>query len=200
VAAAVKIHVTPELIERATYRDSRHCVVAEALQLARPHFRNILVDLQTIRWTNSRTRRRYICLTPEVVCQALVDFDQGHVIQPFAVNLDPIHATEMKRRTNADGSTSTTHKTSTRRLRLKSNAQLSSRVASRSPPDTYAAGGNVERNAAASKEPPESASNMHERFRPLGHRRAISGRNVSPRLTRRSRRACGRLRARRRAS
>jgi hypothetical protein len=173
VAGPVKIHVTPELIERATYRDSRHCVVAEALQLARPHFKNILVDLQTIRWTNPRTRKRYICLTPEIAGQALVDFDQGNPIQPFTVNLDPIQATEMKRYKRADGSTSTTPKTPTRTLRLKSNGQPIVEGGKPLPSGHLRGGGNVQRNEAASKEPHESASNVvksSRRFRRYGLR------------------------------
>jgi hypothetical protein len=173
VAGPVKIHVTPELIDRATYRDSRHCVVAEALQLARPHFKNILVDLQTIRWTNLRTRKRYICLTPEIVGRALVDFDQGNLIHPFSVALDPIQVTELKRVNNADGSTGTQPRTRKRTLRLKSNGQPIVYGGKPLPSGHLRGGGNVTKNAAASDEPPETASNVvksSRRYRRYGLR------------------------------
>jgi hypothetical protein len=87
------------------------------------HFKNLLVDLQAIRWTNPRARKRYICLTPEIVGQALVDFDKATPIEPFSVGLEPMQATEMKRVKNTDGSTSTRPSINNRTLRLKSNGQ-----------------------------------------------------------------------------
>ncbi len=85
--ADMKVTVTPELVERAVQRDSRHCMIAEAIKEQNPHFERILVDLQTIRWTNPRTGKRHICLTPEVAGAALVAFDQGSTIDPFAFRL-----------------------------------------------------------------------------------------------------------------
>jgi hypothetical protein len=135
------------------------------------HFKNILVDLQTVRWTNPRTRKRYICLTPEIVGQTLVDFDQGNLIQPFTVTLDPIQVTEMKRR--SDGSTSTTPRTHKRTLQLKSNGQPIVHGGKPLPSGHLRGGGNVTKNAAASEEPPETASNVvksSRRFRRYGLR------------------------------
>jgi hypothetical protein len=92
----MKVTITPELVERAVQKDSRHCMIAEAIKLQNPHFKSILVDLATIRWTNPRTRKRYVCLTPEVAGEALVRFDQGQDIEPFAFTLTPIQATPTK--------------------------------------------------------------------------------------------------------
>jgi hypothetical protein len=89
----LKVEVTPELVERATQRDSRHCMIAEAIKHQRPEYERIMVDLATIRWTNPRTGKRYICLTPEAAAQALVDFDQGRPIEPFSFNVEPIQTT-----------------------------------------------------------------------------------------------------------
>jgi hypothetical protein len=85
--ATMRVTITPELVERAVQRDSRHCMIAEAIKEQNPHFERVLVDLQTIRWTNPRTGKRYICLTPEVAGALLVDFDQGREIEPFAFSL-----------------------------------------------------------------------------------------------------------------
>ena len=61
-----KVKITRELIERATQRDSRHCMIAEAIKAANPRYLNISVDLQTIRYTDPRTRKRYTCLTSPI--------------------------------------------------------------------------------------------------------------------------------------
>ena len=74
-------------------RDSQHCMIAEAIKEGNPHFKAILVDLQTIRWTNPRTKKRYVCLTPEVAAAALVAFDQGGEIEPFGFVLKTVQST-----------------------------------------------------------------------------------------------------------
>jgi hypothetical protein len=86
-----RVKVTRELIERATQRDSRHCMIAEAIKAASPRYLNISVDLQTIRYTDPRTKKRYTCLTPPVAGHALVEFDQGRPVEPFAITLKPVH-------------------------------------------------------------------------------------------------------------
>lgn len=90
---SMKVNVTPELVDRAVQRDSRHCMIAEAIKEQNPHFRHILVDLATIRWTNPRTGKRYVCLTPEVAGSALVAFDQGQSIEPFSFTIKPMQVT-----------------------------------------------------------------------------------------------------------
>jgi hypothetical protein len=69
-------------------------MIAEAITTAHPHFTHVLVDLATIRWSNPRTGKRYVCLTPEVAARELVRFDQGEAIEPFAFSLKPIQVTE----------------------------------------------------------------------------------------------------------
>lgn len=96
--AAYKFTVTPELIDRATQRDSRHCMIAEAIKATRPDWQNIIVDLATIRWTNPRTGKRYICLTPEICGERLVDFDRGNPVEPFTFNIEPVQVTPVVRR------------------------------------------------------------------------------------------------------
>lgn len=94
--ASFKVTVTPELVERAVQRDSHHCMIAEAIKEQNPHFSRILVDLQTIRWTNTTTGKRYIALTPEEAAARLVDFDQGRPIDPFAFTMRIVQVTDAK--------------------------------------------------------------------------------------------------------
>jgi hypothetical protein len=89
--ATKKVTVTRELIDRATTRDSHHCMIAEAIKEATPLLKNISVDLQTIRYTDPRTKTRYTCLTPPAAAHALVEFDQGRAVEPFVLSLQPVH-------------------------------------------------------------------------------------------------------------
>ncbi len=91
MANAQRIVVTEEVVARACQRDSRHCMVAEAIQGAQPDWKNISVDLATIRWTNPRTRRRYTALTPDSIRNAIFAFDQGQPVEPFDFALRAIH-------------------------------------------------------------------------------------------------------------
>jgi hypothetical protein len=102
VPANLKIDVTQELIDQATERDSRRCMIAEAIKEAKPHYERVIVDLQTIRWTNPRTKKRYLVLTPEAVGVALVAFDQGEPIEPFSIWLKPSQVTAIATRERRD--------------------------------------------------------------------------------------------------
>jgi len=91
------IQITRENIEQASRRDSRRCMIAEAMQQANPHWTKIMVDLQSIRWTNPRTKKRYVVLTPEDAAAALVKFDHGDSdIEPFTVTLKAIQTTPVE--------------------------------------------------------------------------------------------------------
>jgi hypothetical protein len=72
-------------------------MIAEAITTAHPHFTHVLVDLATIRWSNPKTGKRYICLTPETAARELVSFDQGATINPFSFGLKPIQVIERTR-------------------------------------------------------------------------------------------------------
>jgi hypothetical protein len=77
-------------------------MIAEAIKEAKPHYERVIVDLQTIRWTNPRTRKRYLVLTPEAVGVALVSFDQGEPIEPFTIRLKPSQVTPIVTRERRD--------------------------------------------------------------------------------------------------
>jgi hypothetical protein len=83
----MSLQVTKALIEQATAKESRTCMIAQAVRTAIPSARNVMVDLATIRFTDAKNRSRYIYLTPHTVQQNLVDFDQGKPVEPFRVRL-----------------------------------------------------------------------------------------------------------------
>jgi len=93
-----KVAVTEAEIERGVRRDSRHCMISEAIKREHPGWLRIETDLATVRWTDPRTEKRYICLTPDGARDALVLFDQGASIQPFAISLRPIQITPVRTR------------------------------------------------------------------------------------------------------
>jgi hypothetical protein len=77
-------------------------MIAEAIKEAKPHYTKVIVDLQTIRWTNPRMKKRYLVLTPEAVGVALVAFDQGEPIEPFSIWLKPSQTTAIITRERRD--------------------------------------------------------------------------------------------------
>lgn len=79
----VEIVVTEEVIAKSTLRDSRHCIIAEAIRLAVPHAQSIAVDLATIRFSDPKQRKRYTYLTPRIAQIELVKFDRGNKTEPF---------------------------------------------------------------------------------------------------------------------
>jgi hypothetical protein len=58
-------------------------MVAEAIRAAEPRFNHVSADLATIRFTDPRKGARYLFLTPPLAQQALINFDQGHKVEPF---------------------------------------------------------------------------------------------------------------------
>lgn len=77
--------VSQEVIDDAQQRSSSHCMIAEAIRRDYPDAANISVDLQTIRLTDRKRKKRYVWLTPPLAQRALINFDQGLPAEPFTV-------------------------------------------------------------------------------------------------------------------
>ena len=60
-------------------------MIADGLSAAFPNARRVSVDLATIRFTDPKTERRYIYLTPRPAQLALLSFDAGDKPDPFVV-------------------------------------------------------------------------------------------------------------------
>lgn len=76
-------------IEDAVRRKSSHCMISEAIKEAYPTARQVLVDLQSIRFSLPEKGLRYLYWTPQIAQQAIVDFDQGNRdrLQPFTLKV-----------------------------------------------------------------------------------------------------------------
>ena len=83
----ITLDVTADIISSSRPRDSRHCMIAEALRTAYPAASKISVDLATIRFTDKHKGLRYTYLTPRLAQAALVQFDQKISPPPYQVKL-----------------------------------------------------------------------------------------------------------------
>lgn len=98
------IDVTQEVIDDSIQRDSSHCMIAEAVKRAVPDAGFVSVDLQTIRFTHKKLRRRYIFLTPRRGQVELIKFDQGIKPEPFSMQLQRGQVIDVaERKSNRDG-------------------------------------------------------------------------------------------------
>lgn len=82
-----KIEVTEELIAQSTRASSSHCMIADAIKAALPGASHVMVDLQTIRFTDREKGERRIYFTPPLCQQQLLRFDQGTAIEPWSFRL-----------------------------------------------------------------------------------------------------------------
>jgi hypothetical protein len=100
--ATMKITVTRDHIRAATRRDSHHCMIADAIR-DRLKTTFILVDLQSIRWSDLKKGKRYTYLTPARAQRAIIRFDRGEAVEPFAFTLaEPVRVRKVQRRWTGD--------------------------------------------------------------------------------------------------
>lgn len=113
----IQINVTQDSIDRAVARDSHRCMIADAIQKQVPGAKYIIVDLQSIRFSNTDKSERYIYFTPLQAQRALIAFDQGKKdeLKPFKFTL--YAGTQRQIRSHAPGYKPKTRKTKTSRKR-----------------------------------------------------------------------------------
>lgn len=146
-APRVLVAITEEIIAASKQRDSSHCMIAEAVKAAYPDARRVSVDLQTIRFSDPRKGLRFTYLTPRTAQVALVNYDQGKLPPPFAVQLrngqvTPIASKAPQRGDLTDAQLSQRVKASRKSAQLtKSKHELThgdvpSKIGGRTPPTT----------------------------------------------------------------
>jgi hypothetical protein len=84
---AMKIRIDRTHIANAIKGDASHCMIAESIREKFPQARWVLVDMQSIRWTDRVQGKRYKYLTPRLAQHALLKFDRGEPVQPFSIGL-----------------------------------------------------------------------------------------------------------------
>jgi len=104
-----RFQITQDIIDNACRQDSRHCMIAEAIKTQIPNASNVIVDIATIRFSDQKKGLRYIYLTPPIAQKALVDFDDGISITPFAFRVKTAQVTSIVA-TKEDGKRTRVHR------------------------------------------------------------------------------------------
>ena len=91
-----RVEVTQDDIDKAVRGNSHSCMIAEAIKREVPHARNVAVDIQTIRLTDTKGKRRVSFLTPPKARFGLLDFDRGVPVKPFHFEMRSIQITAQK--------------------------------------------------------------------------------------------------------
>ncbi len=84
IAPLREFHINAEDIKNAVRNDSRHCMIADAIERAYGAT-HVTVDRRAIRFTQDG--RRYVYMTPPLAGDALYRFDTGAPVRPFRVQL-----------------------------------------------------------------------------------------------------------------
>lgn len=90
------VHVSQEHIAGAVCKDSHRCMIADALQAQIPSAKYIMVDTQSVRFSNVDTGRRFVYLTPIEAQAALLKFDAGEKVKPFSFTLSRGFSRQMR--------------------------------------------------------------------------------------------------------
>lgn len=72
-----RFSVTQEHIDAAKPKESGHCMIADAIKAKLPDVSHVVVDLQSIRYTDRRKGRRLTFWTPLLAQRMLLAFDNG---------------------------------------------------------------------------------------------------------------------------
>jgi hypothetical protein len=83
----MRINVKANNVDRACTNNSHCCMIADAIRDRLNWATFIEVDTQTIRFNDRKKGIRYIYLTPPEAQKAIVLFDQGVKVPPFAFSL-----------------------------------------------------------------------------------------------------------------
>ncbi len=83
----IRVPVTQDHIDRVVQTDSHHCMIADAIHNRLGWATFVMVDTQSIRFNNLKQHKRYIYLTPPDAQKAIILFDQGIKVKPFAFTL-----------------------------------------------------------------------------------------------------------------
>lgn len=119
----VNVVVTDEIIQQARPRDSRHCMIADAVRASVPEAKYISVDIATIRFTDQKKGLRYTYLTPRTAQGELVKFDQGVLPPAYSFQLRGAHVTRAGTRKSKR-----TERTELQKEAIKKNQKKGQRV------------------------------------------------------------------------
>jgi hypothetical protein len=117
-----QFQVTQEHIDAACRKDIHKCMISLAVQKHLPDVTRVETDIATIRFTDPKKGLRYTYLTPPIAQKALVDFDDGIVIQPFAFRVKTAVVTSAT--ITKDGKQKDAHKLGQPRVRASTKDRI----------------------------------------------------------------------------
>jgi len=129
-------------IETAMTKASGHCMVAQAIKRTFPDVMNVLVDFQTIRFSDKRKGVRYTYLTPANVMAILLAWDQGIKPKPFSFKLRDANISSMRMREKLRGKSKRVHKFGKKKLAPQKRSDKPRTVIGGSPPPVLPSGKN----------------------------------------------------------
>lgn len=104
----MRVNVAQKFITNGSQKNSQHCMIADAIRAARPNAKYVMVDTQSIRFSDPKERLRYVYLTPPIAQLNILRYDQGKKVTPFSFNLNApmrvkqvLNWTERRRRRTA---------------------------------------------------------------------------------------------------
>ena len=83
----MRVRIRKEHVDQAIRKNAHHCMIAEAIREEVPNATAVIVDLQSIRWSDAASGVRYFYFTPPQAQQALLRFDEGEAVEPFNIDL-----------------------------------------------------------------------------------------------------------------
>lgn len=93
----MKITVRRDHIASARRKDSHHCMIVDAIK-EQTNTQFIMVDTQSIRFSDPETRERYVYFTPPKAQEAILRWDRGVDVQPFVFDLNsPVKITPIRK-------------------------------------------------------------------------------------------------------
>jgi hypothetical protein len=98
------ISVEQPHIDKAMRANSSHCAIAMAIAEQVPTAKFISVDVQTIRYSCSKRKLRFVFLTPHAAQALVIGFDQGdaEACKPVSFSMKPAFITKIgQKRTHA---------------------------------------------------------------------------------------------------
>jgi hypothetical protein len=93
-----RIRVTKKDIADSVPKNSERCMIAQALLREIPDAKYISVDVATVRYSDLKTGRRHVYLTPPIAQRALLQFDKGKPVDSFRFTLANGFDTTMRTR------------------------------------------------------------------------------------------------------
>ena len=149
-APRIKVEITAERIANSIKRDSRHCMISEAVKEAAPFASDVRTDVAFIRVRNPERRLDYHYATPKIAVKALVDWDEGIEIEPFTFTIGK--ATHITRYRGPDSNVSPEERQQRKAERQRRNDKIKRETVA-TEPDQFASGEHRARLAAAIKDP-----------------------------------------------